>query len=194
MEIDDLILWVELLENSTAIGININHITFTHPSDISISDSCEHGIGGFILGGPGWRFLLPPDLIGQFSINLLDIIGSLLTFKFAIYHAKKSNIPLRILAFTDSSSGLGWLFKSTFDPIKQPSHDKVARELARIGYKNNTSLFSQHVPGNHNHIADALLRDFHLSDETLTTIIQSHLPLHDCSQFKILNHPRDIAS
>ena len=125
MDIDDLILWSELLEFSTSKGININHITFTHPSIVTISDACEHGIGGFILGGPGWRYLLPPHLVGRFSLNLLEFIASVLTFEFAIHHTTQSNIPRKILAFTDSSSGLGWLFKSTFDPIKQPCHDKV---------------------------------------------------------------------
>ena len=194
MEIQDLLLWIELLKYASSSGININHITFTHPSFIGLSDSCKLGIGGFILGGPGWRYRLPDDLIGFFSINYLEFIGSILTFEFAIFHARKQDIPHRGLLFTDSTSALGWLFKSTFDPLSQPCHDKVAREFARIGYKNNTSLFSQHIEGKKNFIADALSRDFHLSDQELTKIIHSHLPTQDRSHFKILTHPRKIDS
>ena len=69
-ELEDLSLWKKLLFQATTTGIDINHVTFTEPSIICYSDACEHGIGGYIVNGPAWRFEIPPQLIGIFSINL----------------------------------------------------------------------------------------------------------------------------
>lgn len=192
LEIDDLTLWKKLLFHTATIGIDINHITFTKFTITIYSDACEYGIGGYIVNGPAWRFELPLHLQGLFSINLLEFIASKLTIQFAIHWRKDKKIPHQILAFTDSSSALGWLFHSTFDPIKQPMHDKVARDLDWLCTQNNVSLFSQHIPGKRNIIADALSRDFHLNNDELTKILLSHLPSQVHQTFKILNHPNNI--
>lgn len=192
MEIEDLKLWQKLLINASSKGCNINHITFTHPTLVAFSDACDHGFGGFVLGGEGWRYELPPDLIRIFHINLLEFIAQVLTIEFALLHSKFQPTPHRILGFTDSSSALGWLFCSTFDPISQPLHNNIACELAWIGTKHNCSLFAQHIKGDAKIIADSLSRDFHLSNTQLTSIICSHIPLEDHSAFKIMTHPRDI--
>ena len=54
MEKDDLRLWIKFLVLSSSKGTDLNHLTFTHPSMIPISDACEHGIGGFLIGGLAW--------------------------------------------------------------------------------------------------------------------------------------------
>ena len=77
-ELDDLSLWKKLLFRATTHGININHITFTEPSIICYSDACEHGMGGYVVNGPAWRFKLPDHLIGVFTLNLLEFIASFL--------------------------------------------------------------------------------------------------------------------
>ena len=79
---------------------------------------------------------------------------------------------IHICGFTDSSSALGWMHHSTFDPVKYPSHDIVARQLAMDLISSRSSLFSQHIKGSANVIADALSRDFHLSDSLLIQMIQ----------------------
>ena len=182
----------KLLFKANIEGVNINHITFTEPSITCYSDACEYGMGGYIVGGPAWRYELPKDLIGKFSINLLEFIAASLTIQFAIKFKKDNNYPHRILAFTNSSSALGWLFKSNFDTTKFESHDKVARDLAWFCISNNVSLFAQHIEGIRNIIADALSRDFHFSDSYLTKIINSHLPPQVRSQMKIMTHQKDI--
>ena len=186
-EIDDLSLWKKFLFKASVEGININHITFTEPSITCYSDACEFGLGGYIVNGPAWRF-------GQFSINLLELIASFLTIELAIKWKNDSSYPHRILAFTDSSSALGWLLKSNFDTTTHENHDKVSRDLAWLCYSSNVSLFAQHIEGWRNSIADALSRDFHLSTKHLSDIILSHLPKQVHSQFKIVTHPRDISS
>ena len=61
---------------------------------------------------------------------------------------------------------------STFDPVKYKAHDIVARQLASdlIDYK--SSLYSQHIPGEQNVIADSLSRDFYLSDSLLIQMLR----------------------
>ena len=187
-------LWKKLLFRATTHGININHITFTEPSIIYYSDVCEHGMGGYVVNGPAWRFKLPDHLIGVFTLNLLEFIASFLTIHLAISIRKDKDYPHRILAFTDSSSALGWLFKSTFNTNTHALHDKVARELAWFCTKNHVSLFTQHIPGCNNIIADALSRDFHLSDSALTDLLILYLPQQERCNFHIVPHPKKITS
>ena len=73
-----------------------------------------------------------------------------------------------ILAFTDSSSALGWMQKVSFDPVNAESHNAVARWLGLKLVSNETSLYSQHIKETENIIADSLSRDFHRSYHTLT--------------------------
>ena len=193
-EIDDLILWKKLLFHACHNGIDINHITFTEPSITCYSDACEYGLGGYIVNGPAWRFKLPDDLVGYFSINFLEFIAAVLTIELAIHLKNDPSYPHRILSFTDNSSTLKWLFSCKFDPSTHLSHEKVGRHLAWLCTKNNVSLFSQHIPGTWNIIADSLSRDFHIPNRKLTTLILPHLPEQVRSQFKIMTHPRDIYS
>ena len=69
-----------------------------------------------------------------------------------------------ILAFTDSSSALGWMHKASFDPVNAESHDAVAQWLGWTLVSNETSLYSQYIKETENTIADSLSRDFHKLD------------------------------
>ena len=191
-EIEDLKFWRKLLFIANIQDIDINHITFTVPSITCYSDACEHGMGGYVVNGPAWRYKLPPELVGVFSINLLELIAASLTIQLAIHHIKDKSYPHRILAFTDNSSALNWLHKSNFDTQCFEKHDAVARDLALFCLRHNVSLFPQHIYGKENKVADALSRDFHLSNKNLTKILLSHLPTQVHCHFKIVQHPKDI--
>ena len=193
-EIEDLILWKKLLFHACINGIDLNHVNFTEPSITCYSDACEYGLGGYIVKGPAWRFKIPDELLGYFSINFLEFLAAVLTIELAIEWRNDKDYPHRILSFTDNSSTLSWLFRANFDPSSHEAHETVARSLAWLCTSNNTSLFSQHISGIRNSIADTLSRDFHLSNSDLTEIILSHLPKQVHSQFKIVSHPRDISS
>ena len=86
------------------------------------------------------------------------------------------------MSFTDSSSALGWLHHSTFNPIQNPLHDEAARFFANLLLSHNSSLYSQHIKGDCNVIADSLSRDFHLNDSTLISklryVYNSQMPTH----------------
>ena len=82
-----------------------------------------------------------------------------------------------ILVFTDSSSALGWIHKTSYDPVNSGSHDYVARWIGWTLVSNETCLYSQHVKGTEEIIADSLSQDFHISDQTLTKTFNRILTL-----------------
>ena len=100
-----------------------------------------------------------------------------------------------LLAFTDSSSALGWLHHSTFDPVHSKHHDKLARHLAQLLFKHQASLYSEHIAGVSNVTADALSRDFHLTDQQLSNQLFAHAPPSQVpTNFKIVPLPKIISS
>ena len=78
-DIQDLKLWITLLQHVSTLGIDINMVNFTSPTDISKSDACEFGLGGYSNCGLAWRYKLPSDLIGVFTINLLEFVAVIIT-------------------------------------------------------------------------------------------------------------------
>ena len=186
----DLQLWIGFLQKVSTKGIDINNITFTEPTGTTISDACEHGLGGFNSDGLAWRYELPPALIGKFSINLLEFIASAITIYLTI---KNTTSPQKLLAFTDSSSALGWLYKASFT-YNQPAHDEVARWLAKILIDNDSALYSQHIRGIHNIIADMLSRDCHIPATHLVHMFQLLLPQQTPKNFRISTLPPEIIS
>ena len=186
----DIHLWISLLQKVSTDGIDINNITFTDPTDTTISDACEHGMGGYNTEGLAWRYELPSALIGKFSINLLEFIASVITIYLTI---KDADHPKKILAFTDSSSALGWLYKANF-LTNQPAHDAVARWLAKTLIDHDAALYSQHIRGIHNIIADVLSRDCHIPDTHLIHIFNLLLPEQTPPNLKISTLPQEIIS
>ena len=94
-------------------------------------------------------------------MNLLEFLASAVTIYMTILQLGQG---LHILAFTDSSNALGWMHKAPFDPVSAESHDAVSRWLGWTLVSKETSLYSQHIKGTENIIADSLSRDFHKSD------------------------------
>ena len=154
----DLSLWTSLLSGLSRQGVRIDHVTNSCFDVLCFSDACELGLGGFLTTGEGWRISLPRDLVGTFSLNALEFIAAVVTVRLAI-----SRTPgARVLAVTDSTSALGWLFKASFHPGKQGCLDQVARSLATIVLAAGSSLSGHHIKGSSNVLADSLSRDFHV--------------------------------
>ena len=129
-------------------------------------------MGGYDSNGLAWRYILPPELLDIFSINLLEFIASAISIHLSL--AASTN-PQKILAYTDSSSALVWLYKASFSS-SMPCHDKVAKWLALELMSCESALYSQHIRGRHNIMADALSRDHHLSILQLTKIFYRLYP------------------
>ena len=126
-----------------------------------MSDACETGMGGYDSTGMAWCYELPVELIGKFTINILEFLASAITIHLSM---ARSPGPDKILAFTDSSSALGWLYKASFSEIIVV-HDELARWIAMDLLENDAPLYSQHIKGKQNFIADCLSHDHHLSIE-----------------------------
>jgi len=86
MEGADLLFWqkVSVLLKEGNTGRCFNSILKTVSNVICISDASEFTLGGFsAIGDHGfaWRFELPPDLQGIFTLNLLEFIAAYWTMK-----------------------------------------------------------------------------------------------------------------
>jgi hypothetical protein len=173
-DIADLQWWTHILQTLTVDGISMNNICLTAPSTIVFSDACEWGLGGFTEQGYAWCYLLPTSLRGRASINFLEFLAAIITIQLSLEEDTHATHNPHILAFTDNSSALGWLYHSTFNPVANPKHDELARYLATMLFDNAASLHSEHIPGHANVVADSLSRDFHLDAATLTKLLLSH--------------------
>ena len=157
-----------------------------------ISDACPFGMGGFNDRGLAWRWKIPNELVGFFTVNLLEFLASAISIHMTLQ--QNPNSQLHILAFTDSSSALGWLHKASFNPKSMAQHDDVARWLASRIIASDSSLYSQHIKGESNFIADSLSRDFHISDEWLTTLLYFYFPQQMPQSFDIVPLDREVVS
>jgi hypothetical protein len=95
-------------------GISMNLLAYCLPDRVYRSDSCPHGMGGYIDQGYAWRYYLPEELLYRASNNLLEHIASIITVWIDIL-ANRINRGECILSMTDSSTSEGWAHKSNFD-------------------------------------------------------------------------------
>ena len=171
-EKDEMHLWIEILHVVSKQGININNVTFTKPTIVTFSDACKHRLGGYNTEGLAWQYKLPSELQNKLSINLIKFIAAAITIYLTI---SKSGIIHKVLAFTDNSSAVECLYKASFKNC-QPAHDKVARWLVSTLIQHDSALYSQHIKGSHNVIADILSRDTYIPSELLTLTFCMILP------------------
>ena len=174
-EIKDLQLWLIMLshlkEGST--GRSFNHILRTIPQVICISDACEWGLGGYFIIGEwafGWRFELPEDLRGFFTINFLEFLAAFWTLKTP---AELKN-DTRFLSVTDSKNAMFWLGKNKHNPILFPLHDILSRECGKLNMKTNCSSEKIHLSGIKNLVSDSFSRDTHIPASLLLQQLRDH--------------------
>ena len=80
------------------------------------------------------------------------------------------------------------------DTVNTESHNSVTRWLVWTLFSHETSLYSQHIKGTENIIADSLSRDFHKSYQTLTNIFNQILPQQTAASFHIKQLSRNVIS
>ena len=182
----DATLWRHFLEQAGQ-GININLITYTAYDSVLFTDACEIRLGGFSVStGKAWRYKLP-DWATHLHINALEFLAAYIGIYLELttsphpYH--------RILCMTDNSSALAWLHKANFQPNDQTLHETIARRLARTMVSYSSALYSQHIPGKQNFIADSLSRDHQIPHDKLFFLLSFLFPHQTGETFQISDAP-----
>ena len=175
----DLLLWLHLINKLQSPGRSINHTTITFPQFFSKSDASCDGLGGFTCYGIGWRFIIPLLLRKFIHINILEFLATTVTTWLAIFFLDISEgNGIKHLAQSDNTSALGWLKGQTrYDKSNHASsvlREYIGRHLAKILIDSDVSLFSQHIKGSLNDVADALSRDPEESNSTILSKIQKN--------------------
>lgn len=170
-EINDLMLWKEIIHDAEHKGRNVNRIANTIPDFGCVSDACQHGLGGWTNFGIAWRYALPSHLLGIFSINILETIAAYWTIKLTI------NVvgSCKILAKVDSKSAQFWIHRPRFHPDTAPVHDSVCRLIGTMLRNYDSAIILDHTKGETNVLADSLSRDSHIPLIHYLPLLKQHL-------------------
>ena len=173
----DLELWITIIQTLENTGRSINHTTITLPHILSKSDASNDGLGGYNCFGIGWRFIIPIHLRKLIHINILEFLAITITTWFSIDFLNITNgNGIKLLGQSDNTSALGWLQAQTrYDKsnhISSVLREYIGRKLASILINSDTSLYSQHIKGSLNDVADALSRDPNASNHSILNKIQ----------------------
>jgi hypothetical protein len=111
-------------------------------------------------------------------------------------HYKKGYVAKEtcFLALGDNSSAIGWLHKADVDESKNLPMHIAAQKYAEILLQADCCLYSQHIRGIHNNVADALSHKVELSDEALTSFICSNYKSQVPNLLRISPLPPEISS
>ncbi len=189
----DLQLWLDIFLPKIHRGISLNLITYRRPTIISWSDACPKGMGGYTHTGLAWRLEIPSKYLHrvQNKNNILEFISALITIWIALLDSPKSFYPC-ILALGDNTSAVGWLHKANIDETENKPLFSATRKLAELLMEKDCCLYSQHIQGIHNNVADALSRLHHLSPSDLYHHILSNYPSQVPSTFQLVQIPQEI--
>ena len=142
----DLHLWLHFLTQANE-GISMNLMSVRRPTHMLFSDACPGGLGGYsVTIGLAWQFNLAGlNIDPRVSNNLLEIIGAVVQIWFTIAFDPDCPPLSCLLAWTDNSSGAGWLHKSNFDEPGDRLHDAIARKFATVLLDHSCMVFPQHI-------------------------------------------------
>ena len=209
-ELEDLKLWRIFLTQANR-GISMNLLSIRTPTLLAWSDSCPHGLGGYLLQGRAWRLRIPKD--ASFygcdeANNVLEFLGMGVNILLLLHENPKASYPC-ILALGDNTSGIGWIFRSSKvsrNSVYYSAVKMIARKLASAVLQSQAQLTAQHLPGLFNDVADLLsfsgkargytnpLTADEPSNQELTQRLHSYLPQLIPENFEILPLPNDIRS
>ncbi len=91
-------------------------------------------------------------------------------------------------------SATGWLHKANIDASNNYPLHQAARKYAELLMEEDCCLYSQHIKGVHNNVADALSRLHHYSPEDLTSFILHQYPTQVPPTFQLVPLPQEICS
>jgi hypothetical protein len=193
--LEDLKLWKQDFLPTVYKGLSLNLISFQRPSFICWSDAYPTGLGGFDHSGFAWRLKIPDEY--QICVlsrnNCLEFIAAFISVWQLILSGRSSQEDC-FLSLSDNSSAVGWLHKANTDYTKNLPLFLAARKFTQVLLSSNSCLYSQHIPGSSNVIADALSRRFDLSDEDLILFLRSSYPHQVPPSLKICQARPEIVS
>jgi hypothetical protein len=193
--LEDLRLWKDSFLPALSMGMSLNLITYRRPSFLCWSDACPDGMGGFDHLGFAWRFRIPEKFRSRMKNknNCLEFVASIITIWQSIIQDRTGPEEC-FLSLGDNSSSVGWLHKASVDPTKNLPLFLASRKFAQIMLTYRACIYSQHISGISNTIADALSRRFDLDDNSLTTLINSQPHLQVQNSFKLCQLNPEISS
>jgi hypothetical protein len=194
---NDLVLMLKILDKAKG-GIDMNLLGFRSPDHIYYSDSCPAGVGGYSNQGFVWHFHIPDDLLFRALNNLLEFLAAVITLWIDIVNGRLSPGDCALL-MTDSTTAKGWMRKSNFskpddNPVQAQTCVNAARKYAKIFLNADVKGYSQWFEGKRNNVADTLSREWHRTNNKLTSILRSLFPNQMPGHFKILPLPSEISS
>ena len=173
-------------------GVSLNLTTLRYPNQITISDACTIGLGGFSCNsGRAWQFLIPERLRHKRQINFLEFLACIITQLVEIFEGR-SRPGDCFLGRGDNTPSMGWLNSSNFDPDDKPAHAGLARYYAGTLMANELCSYSEWLAGHTNSPADELSRNFDMTHDSLTLHISSLYPSQVPSNFHISPLPAEI--
>jgi hypothetical protein len=193
--LEDLKLWKNSFLPALSNGMSLNLITFWRPSFLCWSDACPEGLGGFNHLGYAWRFQIPPafrDAVKNKN-NCLEFLASIITIWQAILQGRSIQDEC-FLSLGDNSSSVGWLHKASVDPNRNLPLFLASRKFATILIDHKSCIYSQHIAGVSNKLADILSRRFDLDDTALTSLLNSFPTLQVRNSFRICPIHQEINS
>ena len=110
---EDLNPWLRFLRRA-ADGMSMNLLTCRCPTHEHMSGACEHGIGGWSSSGRAWRFALPEEPWGRFTLNYLELLAAVIGPWIDHIEGNLPTLSSCALSGTDSTTAEGWLRKSNF--------------------------------------------------------------------------------
>ena len=114
---EDLKLWIGLLDHSGTHRISINNITIYQPNALVISYACTRGMGGYTIQGQAWRYHLPQEIINKFSINFLEFLASVISIDILLSGMEQEKSKGKhISSISDNSRSVGWMHNASFHP------------------------------------------------------------------------------
>jgi hypothetical protein len=161
--VNELEFWLKLLLQARN-GISLNQMTVRKPSQLLFSDSCPFGLlGGMTWQGRAWRLRIPKSsiLFGHHEANnVLEYLAMVITIWLCLLHCKEGVLEKECsLALGDNTSAIGWLFKTTGvhrDSFYYDSVRMISRKVAELMLGTSHCLYSQHIRGARNTVADML--------------------------------------
>jgi hypothetical protein len=171
--------------------MSLNYITYHCPTLISWSEACPGGMGGYDSMGNAWQFKLSNEdsAACQSQNNSLEFIAAFISV-WVVIMDKQVQKETCFLALCDNSSGEGWLHKANIDESKNLPLHMAARKFAGTLLQVDCCLYSQHIAGPLNVVADTVSRRFDLSHKDLTSFILSNYTKQVPHSFRIHSHKR----